>query len=114
MMFDLVSKEFWLHHLAVCFAFVVFVLSVNAKLVFGEDQRVPRGLSALTDLANLPLLRTGTWLTGTDSHDVTGGNNDGFEGRYSYLYKDGDNTCCSRRTVPDASTWSAPSVSKGT
>ena len=90
MMFDLVSKEFWLHHLAVCFAFVVFVLSVNAKLVFGEDQRVPRGLSALTDLANLPLLRTGTWLTGTDSHDVTGGNNDGFEGRYSYLYKDGD------------------------
>ena len=38
----------------------------------------------------LPLARTGVWLSGSDSHDVTGDNDDGFNAAYSYLYKDGD------------------------
>src|SRR5690606_16034106 len=38
----------------------------------------------------LPLAREGVWLAGTDSHDVTGDNDDGFNAAYSYLYKDGD------------------------
>ena len=41
-----------------------------------------------TVLSSLPLLPGGERLVGTDSHDVTGGNNDGFLGTYSYLYED--------------------------
>jgi hypothetical protein len=51
----------------------------------------PIGAEALSDLAALPLLRTGTWSAVTDSHDVTGMNDDGFGARFSYLYpKDGE------------------------
>lgn len=39
---------------------------------------------------SLPLAREGVWLVGTDSHDVTGDNDDGFNAAYSFLYKDGD------------------------
>ena len=66
------------------------VLLTCVGLVYAQEWRVPTGLPALTDIASLPLLRTGTWLVGTDSHDVAGRNNDGFGGTYSYLYKDGD------------------------
>ena len=41
-----------------------------------------------TVLSSLPLPPTGERVIGTDSHDVTGGNNDGFGGTYSYLYED--------------------------
>jgi len=41
----------------------------------------------LDELARLP---HGVWLRITDSHDVTGGNNDGFQSLYSYLYRDDD------------------------
>ncbi len=62
--------------------FVFFIQTQIPAISIGPD--------ALVNLEGLPLLRTGTWLTGTDSHDVTGGNNDGFDAFYSYLYRDGD------------------------
>lgn len=49
----------------------------------------PMGTAALENLEALPLLRHGVSLVGTDSHDVTGDNDDGFEARYSFLYRDG-------------------------
>ncbi|MBI3118739.1 MAG: DUF2961 domain-containing protein [Candidatus Hydrogenedentes bacterium] len=49
----------------------------------------PRGSEALSNLSALPLFRAQTALVGTDSHDVTAGNNDGFDSLYSYLYKQG-------------------------
>jgi hypothetical protein len=64
-----------------------------AALGFGADAgdvRAPQGPSALSDLRSLPLLRTEATLAVTDSHDVTGDNNDGFAASYSYLYKDGE------------------------
>lgn len=61
---------------------------------------IPAGLKALTALDALPLLRRGVWLVGTDSHDVTGGNNDGFQALYSYLYKDGDEYVLFEETGP--------------
>jgi len=39
------------------------------------------------ELAHLPLLPNGEWIRITDSHDITGFNDDGFSGTYSYLYK---------------------------
>jgi len=54
-----------------------------------ENTSLPVGVAALTGINSLPLIRHGTWLVGTDSHDVTGGNNDGFRASYSYLYKRG-------------------------
>ncbi|HIJ65834.1 MAG TPA: DUF2961 domain-containing protein [Candidatus Hydrogenedentes bacterium] len=55
-----------------------------------DKHAVPIGAEVISDLAGLPLLREGVTFVGTSSHDVTGGNNDGFEAAYSYLYKDGD------------------------
>ena len=56
----------------------------------GDYQAPPIGPEAISELAALPLLRTGTQFLGTDSHDASGNNNDGFQSAYSYLYKDGD------------------------
>lgn len=54
-------------------------------------ERTPSiGAEALGNLESLPLYRPAARFAGTDSHDATGGNNDGFEGTYSYLYRDGD------------------------
>ena len=61
---------------------------------------VPTGNDALNGLAELPLLRKGTWLTITDSHDVTGDNDDGFNASYSYLYKQGKEYVLFEETGP--------------
>ncbi|MFX0100407.1 MAG: DUF2961 domain-containing protein [Candidatus Hodarchaeota archaeon] len=42
------------------------------------------------ELAKLPLLPAGEWLYITDSHDVTGLNDDGFHATFSYRYIDDD------------------------
>lgn len=41
----------------------------------------------IPEVAKLPLLPVGTWLRIVDSHDISGGNDDGFSGTYSYRYK---------------------------
>jgi len=61
-----------------------FVLGATA-IAFAD-----MGPAALVSPDDLPLAREGVWLVGTDSHDVTGDNDDGFNAAYSYLYKDGD------------------------
>ncbi len=84
-----ISRDVGLRRQRIVLMLLPMLLTYTA-MVHAQEWRVPVGLSALTDITNLPLLRTGTWLVGTDSHDVTGRNNDGFGGTYSYLYKDGD------------------------
>lgn len=49
----------------------------------------PIGMETLKRLDRLPLLRAGTRCLQYSSHDRSGGNNDGFEGTYSHLYKEG-------------------------
>ncbi len=67
---------------------LIFILS--APVLFA--QTVPqRGINALTDFSNLPVLRSGEIVKQVSSHDRTGGNYD-FEnedpGVQSYLYKE--------------------------
>lgn len=66
------------------------ILVIVAATAFCTAAEIPIGIDALSDINSLPLLRSGTWTTCTDSHDVTGRNNDGFFSTFSYLYKDGD------------------------
>jgi hypothetical protein len=50
----------------------------------------PVGIRALDRLDLLPRLRTGIVSGQVSSHDRTGGNDDGFSGTYSYLYREGE------------------------
>lgn len=51
-----------------------------------QASRVPIGLESLTDLGRLPLLPENVWFHSVSSQDVTGGNDDGFDGAFNYLY----------------------------
>lgn len=68
---------------------VVVLLATDATRSRGGGV-APTGLSALTEFEYLPVLRQDVWFHSVSSQDVTGGNDDGFSGSFSYLYrKDG-------------------------
>src|SRR5688572_1297467 len=48
------------------------------------------GLPELTRLDHLPRLKTSVKVGSVSSYDRTGGNDDGFSGRYSFVRKEGD------------------------
>jgi len=48
---------------------------------------IDRDIQSRRELFHLPFLPKGEWIRITDSHDVSGFNDDGFSGTYSYLYK---------------------------
>jgi hypothetical protein len=52
---------------------------------------IPSGLDALTDFSRLPLLPENAWFHSVSSQDVTGLNNDGFDGAFNYLYTQNGN-----------------------
>lgn len=56
----------------------------------GVEVNVATELEALERVELLPRYRTGTVVAQISSYDVTGGNNDGFEGTYSYVRTEGD------------------------
>lgn len=69
------------------FLFVVFLMATP----WGWAQQtsgIPTGLASLTDLSNLPLLPENVWFHSVSSQDVTGGNSDGFDGAFNYLYRE--------------------------
>lgn len=51
------------------------------------DKSLSTELTSLYDISKLPLYRTGSKIYQVSSYDTTGGNNDGFSGKYSYLRK---------------------------
>lgn len=50
----------------------------------------PMGLEALYRLDRLPAFRESVKVGSISSYDRSGGNDDGFSGKYSYLRKEGD------------------------
>jgi hypothetical protein len=67
----------------------LFLLVVLVCTQFGLAQQsppIPVGVDSLTQLDRLPLLRHQVWFHSVSSQDVTGGNDDGFTGAFSYLY----------------------------
>ncbi len=53
-----------------------------------EPVKLPIGLQSISDFSGLPLLPNEEWFHSVSSQDVTGGNDDGFSGAFSYLYRE--------------------------
>lgn len=71
---------------AYLFAISLIITSLN---LFSQEGTYLRELQNLSDMSRLPEYRTGE-IEQISSYDTTGGNDDGFSGKYSYLRKDGD------------------------
>lgn len=50
----------------------------------------PVGMEELARLDRLPVLRSAVKVGSVSSYDRTGGNDDGFSGKYSFVRKEGD------------------------
>lgn len=64
------------------------LLSSPLNSAIAQKVDVSTELNRLYNLKDLPVYLEGTVVKQESSYDRTGGNNDGFEGTYSYLYKD--------------------------
>jgi hypothetical protein len=69
--------------------FLGIALSLNFSTLFAQDEFYRQELLNLADLSRLPLYRTGE-IEQLSSYDRTGGNDDGFSGKYSAIRKDPD------------------------
>jgi hypothetical protein len=56
-----------------------------------QPPAIPSGVDALTEFSWLPVLPQDVWFHSVSSQDVTGLNNDGFDGAYSYQYLENGN-----------------------
>ncbi len=66
---------------------VICALLVIAQLGLAQEaSKLPTGLESITDFSRLPLLPDEVWFHSVSSQDVTGGNDDGFSGAFSYQY----------------------------
>ena len=63
----------------------VSIFLCSAVLSSAVGQSPPIGMDALTSLDHLPLERTGIVCLQHSSYDRTGGNDDGFSGRYTHI-----------------------------
>ncbi len=71
---------------------VLIAFLVAAPLAIAQKTSdLPTGLDALTGLSRLPLLPENAWFHSVSSQDVTGQNNDGFDGAFNYLYRENGN-----------------------
>ena len=68
---------------------VIFVKSPTFAQV--NRTTLERELEQLSDLKFLPQYRDNTIVRMESSYDTTGGNDDGFSGRYSFLLKEAEN-----------------------
>ncbi len=67
-------------------------MSLLPIFALGMASAIPQiSVDTLSQLDLLPRLRTGYRIGAVTSYDRTGGNNDGFEGTYSFVRKEGDN-----------------------
>lgn len=62
------------------------------SLLFSQQISTTSELKRLMEIHQLPLYMNNTEVNQFSSYDRTGGNNDGFEGTYSYLYKTPDSS----------------------
>src|SRR5271156_6847687 len=69
---------------------IAFLIAVPLG-VAQETPKLPTGVDALTDFSRLPLLPENAWFRSVSSQDVTGLNNDGFDGAFNYLYTENGN-----------------------
>jgi hypothetical protein len=67
------------------FSLLLFLMAAQLGLA-QQMSRIPNGVESLTDLSRLPLLPENAWFHSVSSQDVTGGNDDGFSGSFSYQY----------------------------
>src|SRR5258708_27934088 len=72
-----------------CCCFLLFT-----NLVFAQNEQVnlKSELKRLYDMGQLPQYINGTHEWQKSSYDTTGGNDDGFSGRYSFVRKNPDGT----------------------
>src|SRR5258708_37940745 len=61
--------------------------SSNSRVISLKEQ-----LSSFNDISRLPEYFSGSIVAQTSTYDITGGNNDGFSGTYSYIRKENDST----------------------
>ncbi|WP_106829150.1 glycoside hydrolase family 172 protein [Parabacteroides pacaensis] len=66
----------------------------------GKPYTLSEELNLLHRLDKLPLYRTGCLVEQISSYDTTGGNDDGFSGKYSYLRKEGNQLVLADLTGP--------------
>ncbi len=69
--------------------FAILALATTSTAVADEDPWVP-GMQELYRLDRLPVLRESVKVASVSSYDRTGGNDDGFGGRYSFVRKEKD------------------------
>ncbi len=81
----------------VCVFYVLFLsMCVSTHMVEAKNKKAGKllpysykeELEALSRLDKLPTFRTDCLIEQISSYDTTGGNDDGFSGKYSYLYKE--------------------------
>lgn len=68
----------------ICFLITGTLLQAQPVVNFKSE------LSRLKEISDLPVYREGTTVKQISSYDTTGGNDDGFGGKYSFLRKDPD------------------------
>ncbi|HVX51991.1 MAG TPA: hypothetical protein VHB48_17660, partial [Chitinophagaceae bacterium] len=71
-----------------CLAILLLMPALHAQTTI----TVADELKQLYDISLLPQYRTGSYVAETSTYDVTGGNNDGFAGTYSYLHRNADSS----------------------
>jgi hypothetical protein len=71
-------------------ALAVLALLGSVTLAGSTAQPVGVGVSALSRLDQLPRFKSSVRVASFSSYDRTGGNDDGFSGRYSFIRKEGD------------------------
>lgn len=69
---------------------LAFVLLFNPQVMSQKTYKWTDELELLKRIDKLPEYRTGSYVEQFSSYDRTGGNDDGFNGTYSYLRKEGD------------------------
>src|SRR5437764_45440 len=68
----------------------VLLLSVIPAATAAPGDRPALGIAELTRLDQLPRLKQSVKVASFSSYDRTGGNDDGFSGKYSFIRKEGD------------------------
>ena len=74
--------------------YLLTILLTFAALVYGQPKNisVATELKRLYDIRQLPQYVSGTHVWEKSSYDTTGGNDDGFSGKYSFARKNPDST----------------------
>ncbi len=70
---------------SISFLIILFILSYTNQIVFGQTTSWGDELNLLRQVNLLPVYRSNSVVEQISSYDRTGGNDDGFSGKYSYI-----------------------------